>query len=365
MIVFGRIRPAIVVTLLICVYVTQIFAVNPAKIDEIIKAAYGRGEFSGVVVISENGKTTYNRAFGLANREFNVANQLSTKFRICSVTKQFTAVLMMQLVEEGKIELDKYLSDYLPKFRKETGSKIKIRDLLLSASGLPILPDEFYISEDAKMTDAQFVIGKYLQGDLTFVPGERFNYNNGDFILLGAIIAKISGKTYEAVLKEKILSPLGMKNTGLLKNEDIVTNLASGYGYRNGAYFNEGFVQIQNFGAAGAMYSNGEDLLTWNKALLENKILSKKTRDEMFTPSPKLGFVGLGSWSYNLKFANGKTSRIVERQGYINGFCALNILIPDENIAAVFLSNIETQTLFQTYTTKGLSYDVLNAAVVK
>jgi CubicO group peptidase (beta-lactamase class C family) len=281
------------------------------------------------------------------------------------VTKQFTAVLMMQLVEAGKIDLDKYVINYLPEFRKETGSKIKVRDLLLSASGLPSLPDEFYVSEDATMTDAKFVVGKYLQGDLAFVPGERFNYNNGDFIILGAIIAKVYERSYEAVLKEKILEPLGMKNTGLLKNADVVTNLASGYSYKNGGYFNEGFVQIENFGAAGAMYSTAEDMLAWDRALIDNKLLSKKLTDEMFMPSPKLGFVGLGSWSYQLKFANGKTSRIVERQGYINGFCALNILIPDENIAAIFLSNTETQTLFQTYAAKGLSYDVLNAAAVK
>lgn len=111
------------------------------------------------------------------------------------------------------------------------------------------------------------------------------------------------------------------------------------------------------------MYSTAGDLQLWDRALLSTTVLSRKATEEMFTPSQKLGFVGLGSWSYDLKFADGKTRKIVERQGYINGFCALNVLIPDDKFSAVFLSNTETQTLFQTYASQGLSFNVLNALV--
>lgn len=346
----------------VCILFASVHSMDKAAADKVINESYSKGEFSGVVVASKDGKVVYRRAVGLANRQFGIANTLDTKFRICSVTKQFTAVLIMQLVESGKVDLDKPITEYLPDFPMETGSKIKVRHLLLSASGLPTPPDEFYVSEDPKFADATFIISKFLQGDLTFQPGERFNYNNGDFLILGAIIAKVSGKPYNAVLKEKILEPLAMTNTGLLKNEDIVPGLASGYSYKNG-HLNEGFVQIQNFGAAGAMYSNAPDMLRWNDSLLANKLLPKKATDEMFTASPKLGFVGLGSWTYNLKFGDGKTRKVVERQGYINGFCALNILIPEEKFSAVFLSNTETQTLFQTYAGKGLSFEVLNSLV--
>lgn len=339
-------------------------AVQKFEADRLIDASYTKGEFSGVVLASKDNKVVYQRAVGLANRQFGIRNSASTKFRICSVTKQFTAVLIMQLVESGKINLDKPIVDYLPDFKKESGAKVKVRDLLLSASGLPMLPDEFYVNEERSSAEDNFVIGKYLQGDLTFQPGERFNYNNGDFILLGAIIAKVYGKPYAAVLKEKILDPLDMKNTGLLKNEDVITGLASGYSYKAG-YLNESFVQIENFGAAGAIYSTAGDMNIWDSALLSNRLLSMKATVEMFTPSPKLGFVGLGSWIYDLKFSDGKTRKVVERQGYINGFCALNILMPEERFSAVFLSNIETQTLFQTYAGKGLSFGVLNAVFGK
>ena len=335
-----------------------------ATIAKLLENANAKGEFSGVVLIAKGDEIIYKGAVGQANRDWKILNDTDTKFRICSITKQFTAMLVMQLVEAGKINLDSTVADYLPEFRRETASKIKIRGLLLSASGLPVLPDEFYVSEDAKMADANFVINKYLQGDLLFEPGAKFNYNNGDFIILGAIIEKVSGKNYEANLREKILQPLGMKNTGLLKNENIIENLASGYSFKDSKFFNESFVQIQNFSAAGAMYSTAGDLLLWDKALMSNKILSKKFTDEMFTPSPQLGFVALGSWRYKLKLG-GAEKTVVERQGYINGFCALNLIVPEDKLALIFLSNTETQTLFQTYASQGLSFEVLKSVTEK
>ena len=335
-----------------------------AAIQKTLDNAYARGEFSGVVLAADTDRIIYKGAVGQANRQWNIANEISTKFRICSVTKQFTAMLVMQLVEAGKINLDSTVADYLPEFRKDTASKVKIRSLLLSASGLPVLPDEFYVNEEAKITNANLVASKYLQGDLIFESGAKFNYNNADFIILGAIIEKISAKSYEANLHEKILQPLGMKNSGLLKKENIVANLANGYLFKDGKFFNEGFIQIENFGAAGAMYSTAEDLLLWDKALMSNKLLSKKLTDEMFTPSPQLGFVALGSWSYKLKLG-GAEKTIVERQGYINGFCALNLIVPEDKLALVFLSNTETQMLFRTYASMGLSFEVLKLITEK
>ncbi len=335
-----------------------------SKVQQLLENAYAKGEFSGVILAMQGDKILFKGAAGEANRQWKIQNAVATKFRICSVTKQFTAMLVMQLVEAGKINLDATIADYLPDFRKDTAGKIKIRDLLLSASGLPVFPDEFYVSEDAKTADANFAVTKYLQGDLLFESGEKFNYNNGDFIILGAIIERVSGKSYEQNLREKILQPLGMKNSGLLKNETVVENLASGYSFKDGAFQNESFVQIQNFGAAGAMYSTAEDLLLWDRALMSNKLLSKKYTDEMFTPSAKLGFVALGSWSYQLTLGSVKKT-IVERQGYINGFCALNLIVPEDKLAVIFLSNTETQTLFQTYASRGLSFEVLKSLTDK
>ena len=136
--------------------------------------------------------------------------------------------------------------------------------------------------------------------------------------------------------------------------------MAEGYTFHDGQFSREGFLQIQNFGASGAMYSCAGDLLVWDKALLTNKLVSKETTATMFKAAPKLGYVACGSWSYPL--ALGGTKRVVvERQGHINGFSALNLIVPDEGLALIFLGNVDTQTLFQTYTGKGLSAEVLRA----
>ena len=327
-------------------------------VQSVLERAAAGGEFSGVVLAARGDEIIFRGAVGQANRSWKIPNALTTQFRICSITKQFTALLVMQLVEAGKIKLDGTLAEYLPDFRPETAKAVTIRHLLMNASGLPDLPDEVYVNEEAHAADAKFVIAKYLQGDLAFVPGSKFNYTNSDFIILGEVVARVSGLSYEQNLREKILEPLGMKNTGLLKSESIVPEMAEGYTFRDGQYGREGFVQIQNFGAAGAMYSCAGDLLAWDKALLTNKLVSKETTATMYKAAPELGYVACGSWSYPLTL--GGTKRVVvERQGHINGFSALNLLIPEDGLALIFLGNVDTQTLFQTYTGKGLSAEVL------
>ncbi len=332
------------------------------KIARLVQTAHAKGEFSGVVLVAQGDKLIYAGAVGLANRTWNIPHRLDTRFRICSITKQFTALLVMQLVESGKLSLDATISEYLPEYRAETGRKIRLRDLLNSASGLPSSDDlAFYQLDEAKLSELNYVVKTYFSGDLTFAPGSRFNYNNADFIILGAIIEKVTGQSYERVLRERILSPLGMKNSGLIRHEDIIPNLAAGYVKGANQPQNEPYYRVQNYSSAGAMYSTAEDMWLWNKALMSNKLLSPKATAEMFTPSAKLGFVAFGSWAYTLKLADGKKHRLIERQGNIGGFCNLNIIAPEDKYSVTLLSNTETDTLFRTYTGEGLSYDILSA----
>ncbi len=362
-----RIFPNLAVLFTLLLSINPLGAAPPAeKIAQLLAAAHEKGEFSGAVLVTRGDEVIYEGAVGEADRSWKIANDAkTTRFRICSVTKQFTAMLVLQQVEAGKVKLDGTIHDYLPGFRAETGMKVTVRDLLLSASGLPQLPEEFYVSEDPQMTDTASVLRKYLQGDLVATPGEKFNYNNADFLVLGAIVEAVTGRTYAANLQEKILQPLGMTQSGLLQNETVVPHLARGYTYQNGAWRNEGFVQIQNFGAAGAMYSTVGDLCRWDQALMSHRLLSRKLTEEMFTPSAKLGFVALGSWTYDAKLADGKSHRLTERQGAINGFSALNLISPEDKLTVIFLGNSETQTLFRTYAKQGLSFEVLNAVFAK
>ncbi len=356
--------------LLLAFFTLSTRAVNRAeskreKIAEIITAANARGDFNGVALIAVGDRIIYKNAVGLASREWKIPFSVNTKMRFCSVTKQFTTMLIMQLVADGKLSLDKTISDYLPEYRKETGGKIHLRDLLNSSSGLPTFDDSaFYQSDDEQLRDVNFVVKKYLSGDLTFEPGAKFNYNNADFIILGAIIERISGKTFEQNLREKILTPLAMKNTGVF-DENIVENLASGYARKNGKFILETAYRMQNYYAAAAMYGTLDDLFLWDRALMTNKLLSKELTTEMFTPSAKLGFVALGSWVYSLKLGDGKKHKFVERQGNVGGFCNLNIIAPDDDWTVILLSNTETEALFRTYTGEGLSAEILKVLAEK
>jgi CubicO group peptidase (beta-lactamase class C family) len=268
----------------------------------------------------------------------------------------------MQLVESGTLQLDAPVTDYLTDLEKPISRSVTLRNLLSSTSGLPALDDTvFWSTTDERLGSPRLVARQFIGGDLLFEPGKQFSYNNADFILLGAVLEQVTGKSYEHLLHEKILMPLDMKQTGVLRQDKITKKLASGYIKHDAEVLHEPYYHIQNFSSAGAMYSTVGDLLTWNTALLTYQMLSKPYQDEMFTPLPNLGFVALGSWVYPLKLRDGKQVKIIERQGNIGGFCALNQLLPESGHSLIFLSNVEAQTLFSTYMGKGLSYDVLNA----
>ena len=182
---------------------TNAFAQKTAqKIDALVKQYNDYGQFNGSVLVAEKGKIIYEKGFGLANMEWAIPNQPDTKFRIGSVTKQFTAALVLQLVEEGKIKLDGKITDYLTDYRKDTGDKVTIHQLLNHTSGIPSYtnrPDFFaeFSRDPYNITD---FVKKFASGDLEFEPGSKYSYNNSGYSLLGAIIEKVTGKSYETVL---------------------------------------------------------------------------------------------------------------------------------------------------------------------
>src|SRR6185503_7383232 len=216
---------------------------HAAKIQELLALAHKYRQFNGSALVAENGKVTYKGAFGMANMEWNIPNTPETRFRLGSITKQFTATLILQLVEQGKIKLDGKLSDYLPDYRKDIGDKVTIHHLLTHTSGIPSytgLPGFFdNVSRNPyKVTD---FVKKYASGDLEFEPGSTFRYNNSGYFLLGAIIEKVTGKSYEQALKENVLDPIGMNNTGYDHHDTILLKRAAGYvktadGYDNAPY---------------------------------------------------------------------------------------------------------------------------------
>ncbi len=331
----------------VCIlFILQAFSAaqdKAAKIDELMQVYHDYGMFNGTVLVAESGKVIYKKGFGMANMEWNIPNKPDTKFRIGSITKQFTSMLIMQLVEDGKIDLEGKLTDYLPDYRKDTGDSVTIHHLLTHTSGIPSytnIPNFFQdVSRDPYSVDE--TIKKFCSGDFEFEPGTKFRYNNSGYFLLGAVIEKVTGKAYEDVLKERILNPLRMKNTGYDHHETIIPNRAEGYrktfdGLENAPYLDMGLPY-----SAGALYSSVEDLYIWDQALYTEKLISNKMKALLFKshiPSGIGEHYGYGWTILKRKIPESKkTVNIISHGGGINGFNTLiERLVDDKHLIVLF-----------------------------
>jgi CubicO group peptidase (beta-lactamase class C family) len=312
------------------------------KIDALLKNYYDYGQLNGAVLVAENGKVIYKKGFGLANMEWDIPNQPDTRFRIGSVTKQFTAALILQLVEEGKIKLDARVTDYLPDYRKDTGERVTIHQLLNHTSGIPSytgLPG-FMASESRNSYKVNDFVKKFASGDLEFEPGTKYSYNNSGYFLLGAIIEQITGKPYAQVLQERILDPVGMKDTGYDLASPLIKKRAWGYEKTSGGdYRNAAYLDMTLPYAAGSLYSTVEDLYKWDQALYDNKIISEASKKAMFTP-------GLSNYGYGFNIQDiplGKTDqkiKIIGHSGGINGFNSYLTRVVDQKHLIVILDNV-------------------------
>ena len=310
------------------------------KIDELMKIYQSYGQFNGSALVAENGKVIYKKGLGLANMEWNIPNETDTKFRLGSITKQFTAALVLQLTEQGKVKLDGKISDYLPDYRKDVGDKITVHHLLTHTSGIPSYTSQPRFFEDVSRNSfvvADFV-KKYASGDLEFEPGSKFSYNNSGYFLLGAIIEKVTGKSYEQVLKENILDPLEMKSTGYDHFDTLLSKRASGYDKTPKGYINAPYLDMSIPYAAGSMYSTVEDLYLWDRALYSNKILSAKGKELMFKPN--LENYGYGFGISNAALGDTKqTVPVISHTGGINGFNTIIVRLVGNRHLIVLLDN--------------------------
>jgi CubicO group peptidase (beta-lactamase class C family) len=314
---------------------------NVQKIDGLLKQYHDYGQFNGSILVAEKGKIIYEKGFGMANMEWAIPNQPDTKFRIGSLTKQFTAALVLQLVEEGKIKLDGKISDYLPDYRKDTGEKVTIHQLLNHTSGIPDYTHRPNFSAEISRNPysvADFV-KKFASGDLEFEPGSKFSYDNSGYSILGAIIEKVTGKTYETVLTERILKPLGMTNSGYDNHSPLLQKRASGYQKTPDGFVNAAYLDMSIPYAAGSMYSTVEDLFKWDQSLYEDKILSAESKKLMFTP-------GLGNYGYGIRISDqplGKTdqkTKIIGHGGAINGFNSYIVRAVEKRQTVIILDNV-------------------------
>ena len=303
------------------------------KVDEYMNAAAKVERFSGSIVVARNGQPIVSKGYGMANYELNVMNTPQTVFRLGSLTKQFTAAAIMQLQERGKLNVGdsicKHLTDCPTAWQPVT-----IRNLLTHTGGVPnytSLPG-FMKTASLPMSTAELT-GRFKNMPLEFTPGEKYAYSNSGYHLLGLIVERASGKSYADFLQENIFTPLGMKQTGYDDHRRVIKSRAAGYARGEGdSLVNAEYLDMSIPYAAGALYSTTEDLLRWEQALYTEKLVSRKSLDEMFTPfKNEYGY----GWGISKQF----NRQVIAHGGGIFGFSTFIARFPLERVTIIVLSN--------------------------
>jgi CubicO group peptidase (beta-lactamase class C family) len=314
------------------------------KIDSLISAYSSADCFNGVILVSEKGKIIFKKAVGIADRELNVPMTTDMKFRIASLSKPFTALIILRLVDDGKIKLDGKITDYVPDYSGKKGDIITIHQLLTHTSGIlqNLDPEKEAIQERLYHSLRDLV--KYAEeSDVYFEPGTGYHYSNLAYNLLAYIAEKVTGETFDRLLADFIFEPLGMKNSSQSNASQIEKNLSKGYeykllrGYENASYFDPSYAV-----GAGGLISNVDDLCKFDMALCNRQLISKDLYNKMFSPT-KQGSYGYG-WDLSKKIITNPsdTINIISHTGSINGFGSYIARIESDSILVIVLKNNRT-----------------------
>jgi CubicO group peptidase (beta-lactamase class C family) len=337
-------------------------AAPPQPLDAVIDAAATKG-FSGVVISGDRTDQTYARA--VASGPSGPAST-DALWRWASVTKQVTAMLVMQQVEAGRIDLDASVLTYLPQFKGPSAKDVSIRRLLQHTSGLPNPDDtptgsddmpDFYQSAAAANANLSAATGFCATAPKT-QPGETFAYNNCDYLVLGAVLEAVTAKSYASLVSERIVEPLGLSTLAQFPEmSDAAPQTVSAAA--------EPTLNIATFGAAGALYGSPSDLLKLDQALMSGRLLSNASTDTMWTGDPALGYAALGAWAFpaGLPGCSGDV-RLIERRGQIGGVQVRNIIAPDIGRALVVFANAPVE-FGEIWQGQGLTFDLVTAAFCK
>jgi D-alanyl-D-alanine carboxypeptidase len=320
----------------------------PAQLGEWIDAyasAFGRNwgpsyAFTGYLGVARDGQWVYGRAFGKANHEQGSAADADTRFRIGSVTKQFTAVALMQLVERGAVQVDDPIGRYVPNLSDDI-SKVTLHQLLQHSSGIAsYTDDEALMAHDREPHAASEVLGSFAQKPLRFTPGERFEYSNSNYFLLGLVIEKASGVSYEAYLQKFVLEPAGLQRTSTIDAPDA-PNTAVGYTSNDAhtALVPDGPFDMSMPFSAGALRSTANDLLAWDRAWTAHTLLSATSQARMTKLEPKLTQPNGSGYGYGLGVSQNEGIEVVAHGGGIRGFTSYLARIPQEGWMVVALCN--------------------------
>lgn len=308
-------------------------AQDPARMETVIRADADRGEFMGAVLVVKDGKVLLDRGYGSANLEWKIPNDGDTKFRLGSVTKQFTAVAIMMLHERGKLNLDAPIKAWFPD-APAAWDKITIRHLLTHSSGIPNFTsfDDFAKQKTLPAT-LDSLIARFRDKPLDFQPGEKWSYSNSGYILLTAIVEKASGQGYTAFVTEHIFKPLGMADTGYDSHAAVIPRRAAGYAPGPGGPRNADYVNMTIPQGAGALYSTTHDLLKWQVGLYGGKLLKPESLAMLTTPFKD-------NYAFGLTINTKPGEVTYSHGGGIEGFNTWLGYDPERKITVVVLGNL-------------------------
>lgn len=304
-----------------------------ARMEEVVQSYVSAKQFMGSVLVARDGKVVLDRGYGSANLEWGVPNSPATKFRLGSITKQFTSACILLLEERGKLKTDDLVKKYMPD-APAAWDKITIFHLLTHTSGIPSFtgfPD--YTSTEAVKTTPEKLVERFRDKPLEFQPGEKWNYSNSGYVLLGYLIEKISGQSYSDFVQQNIFDPLGMKDSGYDSNTAIIPHRADGYSRRPKGLEHAGYIDMSIPFSAGALYSTTEDLLRWEQGLFGGTLLSAASLQKMTTPFKS-------DYAFGLGVRENKSRKVIEHGGGIEGFNTQLSYYPADRLVVAVLCNV-------------------------
>jgi CubicO group peptidase (beta-lactamase class C family) len=308
-------------------------AQDAARMEEVVQSYVRDKSFMGTVLVARGADVLLNKGFGSANLEWDIPNTPTTKFRLGSITKQFTAASILLLEERGKLKLEDPIKKYVTD-APAAWDGITIFNLLTHSSGIPnftSLPD--YDSLKLRDTPIAKTVVTVRDKPLDFPPGEKMSYSNSGYLVLGYVIEQVAGTSYQKFVTDNIFTPLGMKDSGYDSNTAVIPRRAAGYTPSPGGPVNAGYIHMSIPHGAGALYSTTEDLLRWEQGLFGGKLLSPASLTKMTTPFKSDYALGVV-----VRTAAGR--RMIQHGGGIEGFNTYLAYYPDTRLTVAVLANL-------------------------
>ncbi len=327
-------KQLITLTLAVLLFIAPTFSQSTTKteqLDKLMTHCFENNLFNGTILVSENGKVIFRKAYGYADMETKEKLKPESSFYLASVSKQFTTMAVMMLKEKGKLSYEDKLTKFFPEF-PDYADRVTVRHLMTHTSGIP---DHYRLGAykvDLTNADVKDLLVK--QEKLDFEPGEKYSYSNGGYVLLAMIVEKVSGMPFHKFMKKNIFMPLKMKSTLVYdESKPEVANRAKGHHHISG--YND--YEILTSGAGG-MYSVIDDLYKWDQALYTEKLVKKETLEEAFTPV-KLNSGEISNYGYGWGIQETDNGKIVSHSGGMNGYRTFIRRDLSKNNAHVILTN--------------------------